>query len=56
MSDFPWPDLFAMMQKAKAEGLWFHCSDQDLWFSPEDLEKYWEKGSFRWGAANWKLP
>lgn len=51
----PFEELVPMMAKAKAEGLWFHCNYQDLWFSPTELEDTWGKGRFQWGAVNWNL-
>lgn len=47
--------LQPLFKQAKAEGLWFHCSYQDLWFSPEELEEYHREGRFLWGAVNWTL-
>ena len=44
-----------MFEKAKAEGLWFHSSYQDLWFSPKELEGQQLAGKFRWGPENWTL-
>lgn len=51
----PWPDLAAMMERAKQENLWFFTTYQGLWFSPADLEKHWSQGEFHWGAVNWQL-
>ena len=51
----PWPDLADLMARARRERLWFWCNYQDLWFSPDELQAEWDKGSFRWGAVNWKL-
>lgn len=45
-------DLFA---KARAEGLWFFCSYQQLWFTPGELEEHQRNGRFRWGPINWQL-
>lgn len=45
----------ALFDKARREGLWFHCAYQDLWFSPADLEAQQERGCFRWGPVNWTL-
>lgn len=52
---WPWPELMALLEKAKREGLWFHCNYQNLWFSPKELERDWANGHFRWGAQNWQL-
>lgn len=48
----PFPDLF---EKARKDGLWFHCSYQDLWFTPDQLEAEQKAGRFRWGRVNWTL-
>ena len=45
----------AMMYRAEAENLWFHCQYADLWFSPEELRAAWQRDNFRWGSANWTL-
>ncbi len=56
MSDVPWNNsLGEMFTRARREGLWFHCGYQDLWFSPDELEKAQASGRFRWGAVNWEL-
>lgn len=48
--------LKPLFKKAREEGLWFHCGYQDLWFSPDELEKMQtEEGRFIWGAVNWTL-
>ncbi len=44
-----------MFKQARAEGKWFWCHYQDLWFSPDALEKEQAAGSYRWGVVNWKL-
>lgn len=48
-------ELAPLFERARAEGLWFHCSYQDLWFTPDDLEAAHANGRFVWGAVNWKL-
>lgn len=48
-------DLAALIDKAEREGKWLWCAYQDLWFSPAQLREQNAKGSFRWGAINWKL-
>lgn len=47
--------LAPLFDKARAEGLWFWSSYQDMWFSPDELAKLQAQGSFVWGVANWKL-
>jgi hypothetical protein len=44
-----------LFEEARRTGLWFHCSYQDLWFSPDELRSEHAKGSFRWGPSNWTL-
>lgn len=44
-----------LFQKARAHGLWFYCAYQQLWFSPDNLEREQKNGRFRWGAVNWEL-
>ena len=48
-------EMKKMFDKARAEGLWFFTSYQQLWFSPDDLEKEQKNGHFRWGPTNWQL-
>ncbi len=47
--------LKPLFKKARAEGLWFRSSYQDLWFSPDELEAAQAAGRFIWGAVNWTL-
>lgn len=47
--------LEPMFKEADATGKWFHCSYQDLWFSPAELRAHHAKGKFLWGAVNWRL-
>ena len=47
--------LRPMFKEARKKGLWFNSNYQDLWFSPDELEKLQKKGQFRWGAVNWVL-
>lgn len=49
------PVMVGMFERARKEGLWFHCNYQDLWFSPDELERRQKGGRFRWGPVNWKL-
>jgi len=44
-----------MLERARAEGLWFHCFYQDMWFSPDQLEAEQENGNYLWGSLNWTL-
>jgi len=48
-------ELEPLFEKAEKEKLWFHCSYQDLWFSPKDLKNYQKQGRFIWGVDNWTL-
>jgi hypothetical protein len=48
-------DLAPLFQEAEATGKWFHCTYQDLWFSPAELRKEHAEGRFFWGAINWTL-
>ena len=47
--------LQPMFDRAEKEGLWFHASYQDLWFSPRQLQEMHAHGSFLWGSVNWEL-
>lgn len=47
--------LKPLFEKARREGLWFYCSYQGLWFSPDELAAAQAEGRFRWGAVNWTL-
>lgn len=47
--------LEPMFEEAERTGKWFHCGYQDLWFSPKQLRAEHAKGSFIWGAVNWRL-
>lgn len=47
--------LEPMFKQAREEGLWFYCGFEDLWFSPDELEKEQANGRFLWGACNWRL-
>jgi hypothetical protein len=48
-------ELKPMLEKARAEGLWFYCEYQDLWLSPEELVAANEECRFVWGRVNWTL-
>jgi len=49
-------DLLAeLFAEAERDGKWFHCTYQDLWFSPRELRKAQSEGRFRWGPVNWTL-
>lgn len=47
--------LAALIQRARDSRQWLHCSYQDLWFSPDELQEHHKKGSFMWAAPNWTL-
>ncbi len=47
--------LAPLFKRADAEGLWFFCSYQGLWFSPDELRSKQADGKFLWGAVNWTL-
>lgn len=47
--------LKPLFKEAREKSLWFHCNYQDLWFSPDELEKHQSNGQFMWGAVNWQL-
>jgi hypothetical protein len=47
--------LAPLFERADREGLMFHCSYQDLWFTPAELRKAHAEGRFLWGAVNWTL-
>ena len=44
-----------IIAKARKEGKWIYCRYQDLWFSPDDLEKQNKCGRFLWGTINWEV-
>ncbi len=48
-------DLAPLFEEAAAKGLWFYCSYQGLWFSPQQLADKHAEGKFIWGAVNWRL-
>ena len=47
--------LKPLFKSAEQNNLWFHCSYQDLWFSPEELRANQSVGRFIWGPDNWTL-
>lgn len=58
MSKMTETDLAALrnlIQRARDERKALWCSYQDLWFSPDELEKANDEGRFCWGVVNWKL-
>ena len=55
MAETTLDSLRPLIAKARAEGKWLHCSYQNLWFSPDQLETENREGRFRWGAVNWTL-
>lgn len=44
-----------LIQKARAENKWIHCSYQDLWWTPSELENALAYGRFQWGVQNFQL-
>jgi hypothetical protein len=49
-------DMIApMLKEARERGLWLHCSYQDMWFTPDELEAEQKEGRLCWGPVNWKL-
>ncbi len=47
--------LAPLFAKADAEGLWFYCSYQALWLSPQQLRQEQAAGKLLWGPTNWEL-
>jgi len=47
--------LTMLIEQARNEGKWLHCAYQDLWFSPNELEKENANGRFRWRPENWEV-
>lgn len=47
-------DLFA---KARSQRRWFYHNSiaGEWWFTPDELQAEQERGSYIWGAANWRL-
>ena len=45
-------DLERLIAKARKENKWLFCGYQQLWFTPDELEKENQKGNFLWGTAN----
>lgn len=48
-------ELEPLFEKAEKEDLWFYCSYQNLWFSPDDLRKRHKNGQYIWSIDNWEL-
>ena len=44
-----------MFKDAYEDELWFYCSYQALWFSPDELKAAQQEGMFKWGAQNFTL-
>jgi hypothetical protein len=55
MGDIWKEGLDYLFREARERNLCFHCSYQDLWFTPDELKSLQDAGSFQWGVANWKL-
>jgi hypothetical protein len=48
-------DFDPLFERSEREGLWFWTRYQDLWFSPDTLRAYHQRGSFIWEVADWSL-
>jgi len=48
-------DLQPLFEKARLTGKWFRSPYQNIWFSPDELEKTQSEGRFIWGLVNWEL-
>lgn len=44
-----------LLKRAEIEGLYLHCSYQDIWYSPEELRAEHANNRMLWGAVNWTL-
>ena len=47
--------LKQLIDQARHEGKWLHCTYQDLWFRPDELAAENANGRFLWGPVNWTL-
>jgi len=47
--------LEPLFKEAREKNLLFYCYYQNLWFTPDELQKENEKGKFIWGSINWEL-
>lgn len=47
--------LEAMIREARTLGRVLHCSYQDMWFTPDELEAENRVGRFCWGPQNFEL-
>lgn len=47
--------LKPLIEQAREQGLWLHCRYQNIWMSPDDLERENTAGRFLWGPVNWIL-
>lgn len=43
-------NLEPMFREAEEKKLWFYCSYQSMWFSPQELRERHEEGRFVWGT------
>jgi len=51
-------ELSELIEQARQEKKWLELDSylqDDLSFSPDELEEFNKKGQFRWGVINWKL-
>lgn len=44
-----------LLNQARQKKLWLRGRYNNLWFTPDELEREQAMGSFRWGAVNWEL-
>ena len=47
--------LQPMFDRARKEHLWFHCSYDDIWLTPDELAGLHKEGRLIWGPDNWEL-
>ena len=50
-------DLAPLFERAERDGLWFHNTYRDLWFSPAELRAHHKNGNgeFVWSSIHWTL-
>ena len=48
-------ELDALKAEARANGFYLHCSYQDIWMTPDQLDAENKAGRFRWSAENWRV-
>lgn len=47
--------LAALRAYARADGKWFYTLQNDMWFSPDELERENAKGCYLWEPSWWEL-